>query len=52
MLTKLRQNGLVLTTVHNYCLFDIPRLMYMRYQAIDLPLFFARRVQNARSVLV
>lgn len=49
--SKLREHGLILTSVHNHWLFDNPRLMYLHFQSIEHPLLFARKVQDARSAL-
>ena len=50
-ISKLRQHGIIVTAVHNHWLFENPRLMFMHWESIDRPLFFARKVRDALSVL-
>lgn len=50
-ITRLRQNGILVTAFHNHWLFDDPRIMYIHFEAIDGPLNFARKVKFALDVL-
>lgn len=50
-ISRLRQQGIIVTAVHNHWLFDNPRLMFMHWESIDRPLSFARKTQNALNVL-
>ncbi|MBB6447430.1 DUF1259 domain-containing protein [Bacillus benzoevorans] len=50
-ISRLRQNGILVTAFHNHWLFDEPRLMYVHFEAIDRPLNFARKVRFALEVL-
>ncbi|EPY2272905.1 DUF1259 domain-containing protein [Clostridium sporogenes] len=47
----LRENGILVTSLHNHWLFDEPRLMYIHFESIDRPLAFARKVAEALEVL-
>ncbi|MBY6878479.1 DUF1259 domain-containing protein [Clostridium botulinum] len=47
----LRENGILVTALHNHWLFDDPRLMYIHFESIDRPLNFARKVAEALQVL-
>ncbi|GAA0082727.1 hypothetical protein B2H94_05275 [Clostridium sporogenes] len=47
----LRENGILVTALHNHWLFDEPRLMYIHFESIDRPLNFARKVAEALKVL-
>lgn len=50
-MTILRDEGILVTALHNHWLFDNPRLMYMHFESIDEPLAFARKVRRALEVL-
>ncbi|MBU5484344.1 DUF1259 domain-containing protein [Clostridium sp. MSJ-11] len=47
----LRENGILVTALHNHWLFENPRLMYIHFESIDNPLDFARKVAEALRVL-
>ncbi|CDI49410.1 DUF1259 domain-containing protein [Clostridium tetani] len=47
----LRENGILVTALHNHWLFEDPRLMYIHFESIDRPLDFARKVVEALRVL-
>ncbi|KHO39190.1 hypothetical protein OR62_06785 [Clostridium tetani] len=47
----LRENGILVTALHNHWLFEDPRLMYIHFESIDRPLDFARKVAEALRVL-
>ncbi|RXM79475.1 hypothetical protein DP144_01305 [Clostridium tetani] len=47
----LRENGILVTALHNHWLFEDPRLMYIHFESIDRPLDFARKVEEALRVL-
>lgn len=47
----LQKNGLILSAIHNHWIFDNPRLLYAHYISIEPPLSFARKVEEAYSVL-
>lgn len=47
----LRQNGILVTAIHNHWLFDNPRLMYIHFESIDRPLNFAIKVAEALCIL-
>jgi len=50
-MTVLRENGIIVTALHNHWLFEKPRLMFMHFESIDEPLNFARKVRRALRVL-
>jgi hypothetical protein len=50
-ITVLRENGILITALHNHWLFEEPRLMYIHFESIDEPLEFARKVARALKVL-
>jgi hypothetical protein len=50
-ITRLREDGIIVTALHNHWLFDEPRLMYIHFESIDEPLDFARKVRDALDVL-
>ncbi|MDN4494460.1 DUF1259 domain-containing protein [Ureibacillus aquaedulcis] len=50
-ISRLREQGIIVTAFHNHWIFEKPRLMYIHYQSIDEPLEFARKVRNANKVL-
>lgn len=47
----LRENGILVTALHNHWLFECPRLFYIHFESIDQPLDFARKVAEALKVL-
>ncbi|WP_097075105.1 DUF1259 domain-containing protein [Ureibacillus xyleni] len=47
----LRENGIIVTALHNHWLFEEPRLLYIHFQSIDEPLSFARKTRRALRVL-
>ncbi|WP_258516675.1 DUF1259 domain-containing protein [Ureibacillus sinduriensis] len=51
-ISRLREQGIIVTAFHNHWLFEKPRLMYIHYQSIDAPLEFARKVRKANKVLI
>ncbi|GIN94821.1 hypothetical protein J6TS1_06910 [Siminovitchia terrae] len=50
-ISRLREQGILVTAFHNHWLFEHPRLMYIHWLSIDRPLDFARKTRNALSVL-
>ncbi|MED4402479.1 DUF1259 domain-containing protein [Metabacillus fastidiosus] len=50
-ISRLRENEIIVTALHNHWLFDEPRLMYIHFESIDEPLSFARKVRDALGVL-
>ncbi|EPY6430831.1 DUF1259 domain-containing protein [Clostridium sporogenes] len=50
-ISVLRENGILVTALHNHWLFEDPRLMYIHFESIDRPLDFARKVAEALEVL-
>ncbi|WP_050183893.1 DUF1259 domain-containing protein [Domibacillus robiginosus] len=50
-MARLREEGIIVTALHNHWLFENPRLMYMHFESIDEPLSFARKVRGALNVL-
>jgi hypothetical protein len=50
-ITRLREDGIIVTALHNHWLFEEPRLMYVHFESIDKPLAFARKVSDALDVL-
>nr|WP_106783275.1 LppY/LpqO family protein [Lysinibacillus timonensis] len=50
-ISRLRDDGIIVTALHNHWLFENPRLMYIHFQDIDEPLSFARKVRRALRVL-
>ena len=47
----LRENGILVTALHNHWLFDEPIIMYIHFESIDRTLNFARKVAEALEVL-
>ncbi|EKS4342184.1 DUF1259 domain-containing protein [Clostridium botulinum] len=47
----LRENGILVTALHNHWLFDEPMIMYIHFESTDRPLNFARKVAEALEVL-
>ncbi|SDD39766.1 DUF1259 domain-containing protein [Sporomusa acidovorans] len=47
----LRDNGIIITALHNHWLFERLRLMYIHFEVIDNPLSFARNVAEAFEIL-
>jgi hypothetical protein len=43
----LRQHGVDVTAIHNHGLFDMPRLFYMHFWAVDLPVKLAQALKAA-----
>jgi hypothetical protein len=50
-ISRLRENGIIVTALHNHWLFDEPRLMFIHFESIDRPLSFAAKVREALDVL-
>lgn len=50
-ISKLREEGLIVTALHNHWLFDDPRLMYIHWESVEPPLEFARKTAKAFRVL-
>jgi Domain of Unknown Function (DUF1259) len=50
-ITRLRDDGIIVTALHNHWLFDDPRLMYIHFESIDEPLSFAGNVRDALELL-
>jgi hypothetical protein len=50
-ITRLREDKIIVTALHNHWLFDEPRLMYIHFESIDEPLCFAEKVRDALDVL-
>ncbi|NOH15480.1 DUF1259 domain-containing protein [Clostridium cochlearium] len=50
-ISVLRENGILVTALHNHWLFENPRLMYIHFESIDRPLDFARKVSEALDTL-
>jgi len=48
---SLKQTGITITALHNYWLFERPRLMYIHFESIDAPLAFAENVAAAFALL-
>jgi hypothetical protein len=51
LLTNLRNNGIIVTAVHNHWLFENPRLMYIHWESIDNPIDFAKKVKRSIAFL-
>ncbi len=51
LLTNLRNNGIIVTAVHNHWLFENPRLMYIHWESIDNPIEFAKKVKRSIAFL-
>jgi len=51
LLSNLRNNGVIVTAVHNHWLNENPRLMYIHWESIDKPLDFARKVKRSIAFL-
>ncbi|TSI06224.1 LppY/LpqO family protein [Lysinibacillus sp. BW-2-10] len=50
-ISRLRENGIIVTALHNHWLFEEPRLLYIHFQSIEEPLSFARKTRRALRVL-
>nr|WP_263328568.1 DUF1259 domain-containing protein [Neobacillus sp. Marseille-Q6967] len=50
-ISRLRENGIIVTALHNHWLFEEPRLMYIHFESIDEPLAFAEKTREALDVL-
>ncbi|MEW6184030.1 MAG: DUF1259 domain-containing protein [Bacillota bacterium] len=50
-ISALRQQGIIVTALHNHWLFETPRLFYIHFLSIDQPLSFARKVARAFMLL-
>ncbi len=50
-ISKLRQQGLIVTALHNHWLFEDPRLMYIHWESVEAPLEFAKKTAKAFNVL-
>lgn len=50
-MASLKENGITVTALHNHWLFDRPRLMFIHFESIDLPLAFAQNVAEAFALL-
>lgn len=50
-ISSLREDGIIVTALHNHWLFDEPRLMYLHFESIEDPLSFARKVRRALDLL-
>jgi hypothetical protein len=48
---SLRENGILVTAIHNHWLFDKPRIMYIHWESIDDPISFAQKTASALSLL-
>jgi hypothetical protein len=51
LLTNLRNNGVIVTAVHNHWLNENPRLMYIHWESIDNPIVFAKKVKRSIAFL-
>lgn len=50
-ISKLREQGLIVTALHNHWLFEDPRLMYIHWESVEDPLEFAKKTARAFRVL-
>ena len=50
-ISALREQGILVTALHNHWLFDEPRLFYIHWESIDEPLAFARKTVRALGLL-
>lgn len=50
-MARLREEGIIVTALHNHWLFENSRLIYMHFESLDEPLSFARKVRRALKVL-
>lgn len=50
-ITILRNQGIIITALHNHWLFEQPRLMFIHFESIENPLSFASKVASAFSIL-
>jgi hypothetical protein len=50
-ITALREADILVTALHNHCLFDEPRVFYIHFISIDEPLSFAEKVAEAFKLL-
>lgn len=50
-ISRLREERIFVTALHNHWLFDDPRLMYIHFESIDVPIDFARKVAGALEIL-
>lgn len=50
-ISVLREEGILITALHNHWLFDDPRLFFIHFESIDEPLAFALKVAKAFRLL-
>ncbi|WP_083270625.1 DUF1259 domain-containing protein [Bacillus marinisedimentorum] len=50
-ISKLREQDLIVTALHNHWLFENPRLLYIHWESVEPPLEFARKTAKAFKVL-
>lgn len=50
-ISVLRRQGIKVSSIHNECLFDNPRLIYVNIESVEKPLIFARKVRKALKVI-
>lgn len=50
-ISRLRENGIIVTALHNHWLFNESKLMYIHFDSIEKPLSFSRKVRSAFEVL-
>lgn len=49
-LSAIREQGILVSSVHSEWLFERPRLVYVNIEAVEKPLIFARKIRNALNL--
>ncbi|WP_107727668.1 DUF1259 domain-containing protein [Desmospora activa] len=47
----IRDQGIIVSSIHNEWLFEKPRLIYVNIESVEKPLLFARKVRKALQVI-
>ncbi|MGG0238786.1 DUF1259 domain-containing protein [Bacillus rhizoplanae] len=50
-ITVIRDQGIIVSSIHNEWLFDNPRLIYVNIESVEEPLTFARKVRRALKAI-
>ncbi|TQR46165.1 DUF1259 domain-containing protein [Paenibacillus popilliae] len=49
-LSAIREQGILVSSVHSEWLFERPRLVYVNIEAVEKPLIFARKIRKALNL--
>ncbi|WP_440603470.1 DUF1259 domain-containing protein [Bacillus sp. GB_SG_008] len=50
-ITVIRDQGIIVSSIHNEWLFDNPRLIYVNIESVEEPLTFAKKVKRALKAI-